>query len=45
MDPYGLCYDTPYNHNCNGESIIRAYSWYDVYKKIKEFEEKNGRRN
>ena len=31
-----ICYDTNYNRNCNGKDIYRCYSWYDVYKKIKE---------
>ena len=35
-----ICYDAPYNHDCNGANIIRCYSWYDVYIKIKDLEEK-----
>ena len=40
-----ICYDTPYNKECNGKNIIRAYSWYDIYRKLKEIEGKNGTRN
>lgn len=31
-----ICYDTSYNKECHGNNIIRCYSWYDIYKKIKE---------
>ena len=31
-----LCYDTTYNRECKGNNIIRCFSWYDIYKKIKE---------
>lgn len=29
-----ICYHTEYNKNCNGDKIIRCYSWYDIYNKI-----------
>jgi len=29
-----ICFDASYNKNCNGENIIRCYSWYDIYSKI-----------
>lgn len=35
-----ICYDAPYNKDCSGANIIRCYSWYDVYIKIKDLEEK-----
>lgn len=31
-----LCYDHPYNEKLDNNNIIRVYSWYDIYKKIKE---------
>ena len=30
-----ICIHAGYNQNCNGSNIYRAYSWYDVYHKIK----------
>lgn len=33
-----MCFDTRYNKDCEGENIIRVYSFYDIYEKIKEFE-------
>lgn len=30
-----ICFNAGYNKNCNGENIIRCYSWYDIYEKIK----------
>ena len=30
-----LYYDTRYNRNIKHENIIRVYSWYDIYMKIK----------
>ena len=33
-----MCFDTRYNKNCEGKNIIRVYSFYDIYEKIKEFE-------
>ena len=29
-----ICYNTEYNKECNGNNIIRCYSWYDIYDKI-----------
>lgn len=29
-----ICYDAQYNKNCEGDKIIRCYSWYDIYKTI-----------
>ena len=29
-----ICYHAEYNRNCNGNKIIRCYSWYDIYNKI-----------
>lgn len=29
-----ICYHANYNEKCQGESIYRAYSWYDIYHKI-----------
>ena len=29
-----ICYNTEYNKECNGNKIIRCYSWYDIYNKI-----------
>ena len=31
-----ICYDAGYNEKCTGKNIIRAYSWYDIYCKIKK---------
>ena len=36
-----ICFNAGYNKECKGENIYRAYSWYDVYNKIKEIENKN----
>ncbi len=30
-----ICYDASYNQECFGENIKRCYSWYDIYKEIK----------
>ena len=30
-----ICFNAVYNQNCSGENIIRCYSWYDIYEKIK----------
>ncbi len=30
-----ICYNNKYNAKVEGENITRAYSWYDVYEKIK----------
>lgn len=29
-----ICYQAGYNELCNGENIIKCYSWYDIYAKI-----------
>ena len=29
-----ICYNSSYNINCEGNNIIRCYSWYDIYKII-----------
>ena len=31
-----ICYNTNYNSQCNSNNIIRCYSWYDIYYKIKD---------
>ncbi len=31
-----IAYDSLYNHNLEGENILRAYSWYDIYRLLKE---------
>ena len=31
-----ICYNALYNQNCKGENIFRCYSWYEIYKLIKE---------
>lgn len=30
-----ICFSAEYNRECIGENIIRCYSWYDIYAKIK----------
>ncbi len=30
-----ICFNACYNKECVGENIIRCYSWYDVYNKIR----------
>ncbi len=30
-----LCYDARYNKDVENENVIRIYSWYDIYDKIK----------
>ena len=30
-----ICYDHPYNNKLTNSNIIRCYSWYDIYDKIK----------
>lgn len=32
-----ICFHAGYNKNCIGDNIIRCYSWYDIYSKIKWF--------
>lgn len=31
-----ICFNAGYNEQCNGKNIIRCYSWYDIYAKIKK---------
>lgn len=31
-----ICYDQPYNKDIMNENVIRCYSWYDIYAKIRE---------
>lgn len=31
-----ICFNTTYNQKCNGNSIIRCFSWYDILSKIKK---------
>ena len=31
-----ICYHANHNKNCNNENIRRCYSWYDIYRVIKE---------
>lgn len=31
-----ICYDTTYNRECKGKNIMRCYSWFDIYRRIKE---------
>lgn len=33
-----ICYDHSYNKGLFDENIIRSYSWYDIYKKIREIQ-------
>ena len=35
-----ICFNVEYNKKCEGKNIYRAYSWYDVYNKIKEISNK-----
>ena len=32
-----ICFNAKYNEQCKGNNIIRCYSWYDIYNKIKEW--------
>lgn len=31
-----ICYDTSYNRNSSFSNVIRCYSFYDIYRRIKE---------
>lgn len=31
-----ICYNTGYNIDCASDKIIRCYSWYDIYRTIKQ---------
>lgn len=33
-----ICFHAGYNDTCNGNNIIRCYSWYDIYYKIKNID-------
>lgn len=33
-----ICFDAAYNKECKKENIIRCYSWYDIYSKIKKIQ-------
>ena len=35
-----ICFSEGYNKKCTGDNVYRAYSWYDVYNKIKEISNK-----
>ena len=35
-----ICFSEEYNKKCTGDNVYRAYSWYDVYNKIKEISNK-----
>lgn len=35
-----ICLDNRYNQDCEGDNITRCYSWYDIYSKIKNTQEK-----
>ncbi len=30
-----ICFNAGYNKNCVGKNILRCFSWYDIYNKIK----------
>ena len=32
-----LCFDNPWNKECEGKNITRCYSWYDIYEKLQKF--------
>lgn len=34
-----ICFHAGYNKSCSGTNIIRCYSWYDIYSKIKSMRE------
>ena len=34
--PKIICFDSRYNKDVKGDNIIRAYSWYDIYEKLKK---------
>jgi len=31
-----ICYNAGYNQMCNDDKIIRCYSWYDIYRKLRD---------
>ena len=34
-----ICFDTSYNRKCEGENILRAHSWHEVYSLIEKLAE------
>ena len=30
-----ICFNAEYNKKCIGDKIIRCYSWYDIYRTVK----------
>ena len=36
-----ICYNAGYNECCLEKNIIRCYSWYDIYAKIKKMKNSN----
>lgn len=34
-----FCYDCRYNRDLNCKNMIRVFSWYDIYRKIKGLNE------
>lgn len=36
-----ICYHAGYNETCSGKNVIRCYSWYDIYAKIKHIQNIN----
>lgn len=32
-----IAYDAEYNRTCLGKNIIKCYTWYDIYDKIKKY--------
>lgn len=34
-----ICFDARYNRECTGKNIIRCYSWYDIYGKLKNLKD------
>jgi uncharacterized HAD superfamily protein len=36
-----ICFDAPYNKNCDGENIKRAHNWDEVYTFLEELRLKN----
>ena len=35
-----IAFDARYNQKCEGEKIMRCYSWYDVYRTIRKWRER-----
>lgn len=40
-----ICYHAGYNQNCVGDKIIRCYSWYDIYRTIKDIDYESNNKN